>query len=103
MPANAQAANYQAVIGDNSLSIDMNGSGLTGTIPANATVAFPIGAVLIWTNLNASALTVTIGGSDTLTLSPGTSTGARSVAQNGVLTARKIGATSWLCWGAGVS
>lgn len=103
LPSNPQTTNYTAQLTDNSLSVDMNGQNLTATIPANSAVAFAIGAVLTFTNLNATPLTVAINGPDTLTLSPGTNQNPRAVAQNGMLFARKVGTQAWLCWGAGVS
>jgi len=81
----------------------MNGSSLTLTIPANASVAFPIGTMVTITNNNASSLTIAIT-SDTLTLAGTTTTGSRTLAQNGAATLLKDPiSTSWKIIGAGVT
>ena len=79
-----------------------DGSSVTLTIPANASVPFPVGTVFVVINVNASALSIAIT-SDTLTLVNSTTTGTRTLAQNGVATCIKIGATSWLISGAGLT
>ena len=101
-PQNSQTANYQLVLADRGKSILMNGSSLTLTIPANVAVAFPVGTVVIIVNLNATALSIGIT-TDTLTLANSTTTGIRTLAQNGLATCVKIGSTSWLISGAGLS
>ena len=101
-PHNAQTTNYTLVLADRGKSVVMNGASLTLTIPANATVAFPIGTVIIMINLNASALSIAIT-TDTLTLANSTTTGTRTLARNGVATCVKIATTSWLISGAGLT
>jgi hypothetical protein len=101
-PQNSQTANYQLVLADRGKSILMNGSSLTLTIPANSAVAFPVGTVIIIVNLNATALSIAIT-TDTLTLANSTTTGTRTLARNGLATCVKIGSTSWLISGAGLS
>ena len=101
-PQNSKTTNYTLVLADSAKSIVMNGSSVTLTIPANASVAFPVGTVIIIINVNASALSIAIT-SDTLTLVNSTSTGTRTLARNGVATCIKIGATSWLISGAGLT
>ena len=101
-PQNSQTANYQLVLADRGKSILMNGSSLTLTIPANVAVAFPVGTVIIIVNLNATSLSIGIT-TDTLTLANSTTTGTRTLAQNGLATCVKIGSTSWLISGAGLT
>jgi hypothetical protein len=101
-PQNSQTANYQLVLADRGKSILMNGSSLTLTIPANSAVAFPVGTVIIIVNLNATALSIAIT-TDTLTLANSTTTGTRTLARNGLATCVKIGSTSWLISGAGLT
>ena len=101
-PLNSKAINYTLIASDAGKTVAMNGSSVTLTIPANATVPFSTGTVFIVINLNASALSIAIT-SDTLTLVNSTTTGTRTLAQNGVATCIKIGATSWLISGAGLS
>ena len=72
------------------------------TIPANSSVAFPIGtAVTIYNN---SSSTVTVGiTTDTLRLGGTANTGTRNLAQRGVCTVLKVAATEWVISGAGVT
>jgi hypothetical protein len=101
-PQNANTGNYTLVLADRGKSILMNGSSLTLTIPANSAVPFPVGTVIIVVNVNASALSIAIT-TDTLTLANSTTTGTRTLAQNGLATCVKIGGTSWLISGAGLT
>lgn len=76
----------------------------TWTIPANASVAFPVGTIITLDNdYGAGALTIAIT-TDTLVL-VGTagSTGSRSIAPGGQATIVKVSATRWRISGVGVS
>ena len=101
-PQVSKTANYQLVLADRGKSILMNGTSLTLTIPANSAVAFPVGTVIIIVNVNSTALSIAIT-TDTLTLANSTTTGTRTLARNGLATCVKIGSTSWLISGAGLS
>lgn len=101
-PLNSKTGNYTLIASDAGKTITMNGTSLTLTIPANASVPFATGTVFIAINLNSSPLSIAIT-SDTLTLVNSTTTGTRTLAQNGVATCIKIGATSWLISGAGLT
>lgn len=101
-PLNSKTGNYTLIASDAGKTITMSGTSLTLTIPANASVPFPTGTVFIAINLNSSPLSIAIT-SDTLTLVNSTTTGTRTLAQNGVATCIKIGATSWLISGAGLT
>lgn len=101
-PQNEQTANYQMVLADRGKSVVMNGTSLTLTIPANGTVAFPVGTVVIIVNLNVTALSIAIT-TDTMTLANSTTTGTRTLARNGMATLVKIASTSWLISGAGLT
>lgn len=75
----------------------------TWTIPANGTIAIPIGAR--WIGFNepaAGALTLAIT-TDTLILAGAGTTGSRTVAAGGEFVARKIAATTWMVGGPGVT
>jgi hypothetical protein len=61
-----------------------------------------VGTVFIVVNINSSALSIAIT-TDTLTLANSTTTGTRTLAQNGIATCVKIAATSWLISGAGLT
>jgi len=101
-PQVSKTDNYTLVLADRGKSILMNGTSKTLTIPANGSVAFPVGTVIIIVNVNSTALSIAIT-TDTLTLANSTTTGTRTLAQNGLATCVKIGSTSWLISGAGLS
>lgn len=98
----AKTSNYTAVLGDSGSMIVMNGTSLTATIPANGSVAYEIGTVLTFVNLAATNLSIAIT-TDTLTLAGTTTTGTRTLVQNGISTATKITSTSWIISGTGLS
>jgi WD40 repeat protein len=97
-PQNSQSANYTLVLSDAGKQIFHPASDTTTrtyTIPANASVAFPIGTVVLFTAENtARAVTVSIT-SDTLVFGSGT-TGSVAVAPNNTLMAIKVTATKWM-------
>lgn len=71
------------------------------TIPANASVAFPIGSILgIEQGPSAAAVTVII---TTDTLQWGSSTGSRTLAANGGCSIQKVSATVWRIRGEGIT
>jgi hypothetical protein len=102
VPQNLQAGNYTCVLADSGKSVDNTGAAATTTIPANASVAYPLGTVLMGYNLSAGNQSVAIT-TDTMTLANSTTTGTRTVAQNGIWSARKVTSTSWIIGGPGVS
>ena len=106
VPQNSQSANYTLTASDSAKHIyhpTADVTARTWTIPANASVAYPIGTELTFVNDNgAGSITIAIT-SDTMRLAgPGT-TGSRTLAPNGVATALKITATSWIINGTGLS
>ena len=98
----AKTGNYTAVLADAGQQILFNATGLTGTIPANGSVAYPIGTTLTFINIFAGNLSIAIT-TDTMTLANSTTTGTRTLAQNGVATAVKYTSTSWIISGVGLS
>jgi hypothetical protein len=106
IPQNSQSANYTLVLADNGKHIfhpvgDNNAR--TFTIPANSSVAYPIGTVLTFINMAAAPVTIAIT-TDTLTLSSSAgSTGSRTLAQYGSATCIKITSTSWIISGSVLS
>jgi hypothetical protein len=101
-PQNSKTTGYTLIASDAGKSILMNGTSVTLTIPANSSVPFPVGTVIIFINVNATNLSIAIT-SDTLTLANSTTTGTRTLARNGVATCIKIAGTSWLISGAGLT
>ncbi len=104
-PKDPGTGNYTALLSDAGKHLTHesgDGSGDTYTIPANASVAFPIGTTLTFVNLDSNSLTIAIT-SDTLTLAGTTSTGSRTLAQNSYAVALKVTSTGWLISGPGLA
>lgn len=100
-PQNSQSAAYTTVLADAGKCIfhpvgDNNAR--TFTIDSNANVAYPIGTIIEFINMAATASTIAIT-SDTLTLLPAGTTGSRTLAQYGRANAEKITSTSWIISG----
>jgi hypothetical protein len=75
----------------------------TVTIPANASVAFPVGSTFTIINQDsAGVLTIAIT-SDTLRLAGAGTTGSRTLAANGVATLVKLTSTEWIISGVGLT
>jgi hypothetical protein len=75
----------------------------TFTIPANGSIAYPIGTALTFVNGNgAGALTIAIT-TDTMRLAGAGTTGSRTLAANGVATAVKLTETEWIISGSGLT
>lgn len=105
IPQNSQSVNYTCVQQDSGKHIlhpNGGGAGDTFTIPANAAVAYDLGTVITFVNRDASSVSIAIT-SDTLILAGTTTTGTRTLAQNGMATAIKVEATVWLISGSGLS
>jgi hypothetical protein len=101
----SQSAAYTLVLADAGKHIfhpvgDNNAR--TFTIPANSSVAYPIGTAITFINMAVANVTIAIT-TDTLTLSPAGTTGSRTLATNGSATCIKITSTSWLISGSGLT
>ena len=103
LPACSVTANYTAALSDNGQMFLMNGTGLTFTVPANSTTAFPVGSVLTLVNSNASAVTIAITTPDTMVIAGTTTAAPHTLIFNGIATILKVGTTSWLVTGVGLS
>jgi hypothetical protein len=103
IPQNLQNGNYTLVLSDSGKHIYCSAGTNTFTIPANASVAFPVGTVVTFINGTAAAnLTIAIT-SDTLALAGTSSTGSRTLAVRGIATAVKAESTFWVISGPGLS
>lgn len=101
-PLNVQNA-YTTVLSDRGKTIQATTNGTTLTIAANASVAYPLGTVLMFSNQSAGNISIAIGGTDTLKLAGTATTGTRTLASNGIASAIKTSATQWVISGAGLS
>jgi hypothetical protein len=104
---NSQSAAYTLVLTDAGKHIYHPSADTTAriwTIPANASVAFPIGTAVTFDNdFGAGAITIAIT-SDTLVLvGPVGSTGSRTLAAGGQATAIKVTSTRWRISGTGLT
>lgn len=106
IPQNSQSAAYTLVLADAQKHIYHPGADTTAriwTIPANSSVAYPIGTALTFVNdTSAGIITIAIT-SDTLVLAGAGTTGSRSLAANGVATAIKMTSTRWMISGTGLT
>lgn len=105
VPQNSQSAAYTLVAADAGKHIlhpSADANARTFTIPANGSVAYPVGTAITFVNQTAEVVSIAIT-TDTLTLAGTTTTGTRSLAQNGVATAIKITSTSWIISGTGLT
>lgn len=74
----------------------------TWTIPANASVALPVGTAVTFVNDGTGAITIAIT-TDTLVWTPTGATGSRTLAQYGMATALKVTSTRWYISGTGLT
>ena len=104
IPQNAQTGSYTLVLADSGKHIyHASGAGAaTYTIPANGSVAYPIGTAVTFVNLSATAISIAIT-TDTMYLSSAGTTGTRTLAQYGSATAIKVTSTDWLISGSGLT
>jgi hypothetical protein len=92
---------YTFVLGDaaNTLVRNNNGSAIAATIPPNASVAFPVGAVLNFAQVGAGQVTVSGGAGVTVTSAGATSATPKTRAQNSAAAAIQTSANNWLVIG----
>jgi len=100
LPQNSQTASYTLALTDMGKHISITTGGVV--IPANGSVAFPIGSAVSIFNNSGSSQTISIT-TDTLRLAGTATTGSRTLAQYGVATCLKVTATVWVISGAGVT
>tara|TARA_R110000868_G_scaffold6626_2_gene37353 strand:- start:921 stop:1676 length:756 start_codon:yes stop_codon:yes gene_type:complete len=105
IPVNSQSAAYTAVLADSGKVIfhpSTDANARTFTIPANSSVAYPIGTAITFINMTSQVVTIAIT-TDTMYLSAAGTTGSRSLAQYGSATAIKMTSTTWLISGSGLT
>ncbi|MGL5737043.1 MAG: hypothetical protein ACRCYS_19435 [Beijerinckiaceae bacterium] len=96
LPQLTKTASYTLALTDNGKHISITTGGIV--IPANASVACPIGYSVAIYNDSGSTQAITIT-SDTLRLGGTTSTGTRTLAIRGLATLVKVAATEWVATG----
>jgi len=106
IPQNSQSAAYTLVLADSGKHIlhpSADTTARTFTIPANSSVAFPIGTAITFVNQNGAGVVTIDITTDTMRLSPAGTTGSRTLAANGVATCIKLTSTEWIISGTGLT
>jgi hypothetical protein len=106
IPQNSQSGAYTLVLADSGKHIfhpSADTTARTFTIPANSSVAYPIGTALTFINQNGAGVVTIAITTDTMRLSPAGTTGSRTLAANGSATCIKVTATEWLISGSGLT
>jgi hypothetical protein len=106
IPQNSQSAAYTLVLADSGKHVlhpSADTTARTFTIPANSSVAFPIGTAITFVNQNGAGVVTIAITTDTMRLAGDGSTGSRTLAADGVATAIKITSTEWIISGVGLT
>ena len=96
LPQNSQTSSYTLALSDMGKHISITTGGVV--IPANGSVAFPIGATIVVFNNSGSTQTISIT-TDTLRQAGTTNTGTRTLAVYGLATLVKMTSTVWVVTG----
>jgi hypothetical protein len=103
---NSQSAAYTLVLSDAGKQIFHPSADTTAriwTIPANSSVAYPVGTAITFINQNgAGTITISIT-TDTMRLAGDGTTGSRTLVANGIATCVKVTSTEWIISGTGLS
>jgi hypothetical protein len=103
-PVNSQSAAYTLVLADSGKTIlhpIADDNARTFTIPANSSVAYPVGTVVTFVNLiNDVTIAIT---DDTMYLAGDGDTSSRTLAAYGVASAVKVASTTWIISGNGLT
>lgn len=105
IPQVSKSSDYTLELGDAGKHIfhpSADTTDRTFTIPANGSVAYPVGTALTFVNASTGDVFIAIN-SDTLYFAGGGATGTRTLSQYGVATAVKVTSTEWFISGAGLS
>jgi hypothetical protein len=106
IPQNSQSAAYTLVLADAGKQIfhpSADTTARTFTIPANGSVAFPVGTAVTFINQNGAGVVTIAITTDTMRLAGAGTTGSRTLAANGVATAIKVTSTEWIISGTGLT
>lgn len=106
IPQNSQSTAYTLVLSDAGKHIlhpSADTTARTFTIPANSSVAYPVGTAITFINQNAGGVITIAITSDTMRLAGAGTTGNRTLAANGVATAIKVASTEWIISGTGLT
>lgn len=103
-PTATQDVDYTFVLGDaGRMKLHSSGSGHTYTIPTNASVAFPVGTIMVIRNIGAGNVTVARSGGVTLRRTGLATDANATIAQWGFATLIKDDTNTWVISGTGIS
>lgn len=106
IPQESKSADYTLVLADSGKHVlhpSADTTPRTFTIPANSSVAFPVGTAVTFINQDsAGEITIAIT-TDTMRLAGDGGTGSRTLASNGIATAVKVTSTEWIISGVGLT
>jgi hypothetical protein len=105
-PVNSQSAAYGLVLTDAGKVIlhpSADTTARTFTVPANSSVAYPVGTCITIVNQNGAGVVTIAITTDTMRLAGAGTTGSRTLAANGVATLIKLTSTEWIISGAGLT
>jgi hypothetical protein len=96
LPQESKTSGYTLALADAGKHISITTGGIT--IPANSSVAFPVGTAIVIYNDSSSTQTIAIT-TDTLRQAGTANTGTRTLAQRGLATCVKVASTTWVVSG----
>ena len=100
LPQNSQSTGYTLALADAGKHISISSGNIT--VPANSSVAFPVGTTIVLFNNSGSSRSIGIT-TDTMRWGGTTSTGTRTFGPYGVATLLKVASTTWVITGVGLS
>ena len=100
LPQNAKTSAYTLALSDAGKHISITTGGIT--VPANSSVAFPVGTAITIYNDSSSSQNIAIT-TDTMYLVGFSTTGTRTLAQRGLATLLKVASTTWVISGGGLT
>lgn len=106
VPQVIQSADYTLALSDAGKHIlhpSADTTARTFTVPANASVQFPVDTAITVVNQNAAGVITIQIASDTMRLAGQGTAGNRTLAANGICTLLKITATEWIISGSGLT
>lgn len=106
IPQNSQSTAYTLVLSDAGKHIihpSTDTTARTFTIPANTSVAYPIGTAITFVNQNSAGTLTIVITNDTMRLAGTGTTGNRTLTANGVATVIKLTSTEWIISGIGLT
>lgn len=106
IPQNSQSTAYTLVLADSGKQIfhpSADTTARTFTIPANSSVAYPVGTAITFINQNGAGVVTIAITTDTMRLAGTGTTGSRTLAANGIATCVKVTSTEWIISGTGLT